>query len=194
VIELVPESYVDRVDLRKIFGRNAPLQVDLGCGDGSFLCALAEQMPHHNFLGIERLAGRVRSAMHKAAKMENVRVLRVETLYAVRYLLPPGSVETFHLLFPDPWPKRRHHRRRIVTSDFLTAAATALAENGTLRIATDQCDYFEQIRRCIEQSTDFAATNGNNCSDFPTSTFEKRFQNVGGPIYRLELRKVSPVT
>jgi tRNA (guanine-N7-)-methyltransferase len=194
VIQLVPESYLDRLDPQKIFRRSAPLQVDLGCGDGAFLCALAERMPEKNFLGLERLAGRVRSAARKAARLDNVRVLRVETFYAIRYLLPTHSVEAFHLLFPDPWPKRRHHRRRIVTADFLKAAAAALTENGTLRIATDQSEYFEHICRCAKQSADFATSKGNGHDDFPPSAFENRFKRVGAQIYLLELRKVSPVT
>jgi tRNA (guanine-N7-)-methyltransferase len=105
------ESFVDRLDIEKVFGRSAPLQVDLGCGDGSFLCALAQRNPDQNFLGIERLLGRIRSAARKAAMVGNVRLLRMESSYAVRYLLPAGLVETFYLLFPDPWPKRRHWRR-----------------------------------------------------------------------------------
>src|SRR5439155_27024901 len=125
VIELVPESYVATLDLEKIFGRTAPLHVDLGCGDGSFLYAQAHDMPHKNFLGIERLLGRIRSAASTAAYIGNVRLLRMESSYAVRYLLPAGSVEKFYLLFPDPWPKRRHWRHRIVTEDFLGAISQA---------------------------------------------------------------------
>ena len=193
MIELIPGSYVDRLNPHEIFGRNAPLQVDLGCGDGSFLCALAERMPQKNFLGVERMLGRVRSAARKAASIDNVRVLRVETFYAVRYLLPAQSVEAFYLLFPDPWPKRRHHCRRIVTSDFLDAVSAALAENGILRIVTDQSEYFEHICRCAEQSAGFATAKPNGSDGFPPSTFEKKFQSDGTNIYRLELRKVSPV-
>ncbi len=88
------ESLVNRLDAQKIFGRRAPLHVDLGCGDGAFLCVLAQRMPEKNFLGIERLLGRFRSAAVKAAKIRNVRVLRMESSYVVRYLLPPRSVGT----------------------------------------------------------------------------------------------------
>jgi tRNA (guanine-N7-)-methyltransferase len=193
VVELIPESYVSRLDLPKIFGRPAPLHVDLGCGDGSFLIDIAARMHEKNFLGIERLLGRVRSATRKAAQLNNVRILRAETSYAVRYLLPRQSVEVFHLLFPDPWPKRRHQQRRLVTADFLHAICAALVENGILRIATDQADYFEQMRRLAEKSKDFAVTGLNGDDDFPASTFEKKFKSKGAPIYRLELRKISPV-
>jgi tRNA (guanine-N7-)-methyltransferase len=111
----------------------------------------------------------------------------------VRHLLPARSVEVFHLLFPDPWPKRRHHRRRIVTPDFLDAVSAALAENGILRIVTDQADYFEVIVDYAGQNENLNRTQSNGF-DFPQSTFEKRFQNAGVSIYRLELRKISPVT
>jgi len=107
--------------------------------------------------------------------------------------LPKQSVEVFHLLFPDPWPKRRHQQRRLVTADFLHAIRVALVDDGILRIATDQADYFERMRRIVEKSKDFAVTELNGGDDFPVSTFEERFKSEGAPIYRLELRKISPV-
>jgi tRNA (guanine-N7-)-methyltransferase len=186
------ESLVDRLDAEKIFGRNVPLHVDLGCGDGSFLCALAQRMPEKNFLGIERLLGRIRSATRKVARLGNVRLLRVESSYAVRHLLPAESVETFYLLFPDPWPKRRHHRRRIVTPDFLNSVQSALEQNGVLRLATDQLDYFEQIARLARNHSGFTIVDLNDV-DLPLTNFEQKFRAQGVPIHWLELRKVSPV-
>jgi tRNA (guanine-N7-)-methyltransferase len=182
----------DRLDLDKIFGRNAPLQVDLSCGDGSFICALAERMPEKNFLGIERLLGGIRSAARKVAAVGNVRLLRMESSYAVRYLLPAGSVEIFYLLFPDPWPKRRHWRRRIVTGDFLRAISQGLAENGRLLIATDHFDYFEKIKEIARANPDFAIGDPAS-TDLPLTKFEQQFRAQGAVIYWLELRKVSPV-
>jgi tRNA (guanine-N7-)-methyltransferase len=192
VVELIPDSYVRRLDLPKIFARAAPLHVDLGCGDGSFLSALAERMPEENFLGIERLLGRVRSACRKAARIDNMRVIRVETSYAVRYLLPEQSVQVFHLLFPDPWPKRRHQRRRVMTSEFLRSVHCALAPQGVLRIATDQLDYFEQMQRLARADSQFAIVDPDH-ANLPLTQFERIFQEQGAPIHRLALRKVSPV-
>ena len=100
LIEL--DSLTDHLDLQKIFERNAPLHVDLGCGDGSFLCALAQRMPDKNFLGIERLLNRVRTSARKVTALDNVRLLRVESSYAVRYLLPAESVERFIYCFRTP--------------------------------------------------------------------------------------------
>jgi len=193
VVELIPESSTARLDPQEIFGRAAPLQVDLGCGDGAFLFALATRMPEKNFLGVERLASRVEKASRKADKIDNLCVLHFETAYAVKYLLPERSVETFHLLFPDPWPKRRHHRRRIVTKDFLRAIWTVLEENGILRIATDHFDYFTRISQLVEESSLFAFMQPSAENDFSASAFEKKFAGTGARIYRLELRKISPV-
>jgi tRNA (guanine-N7-)-methyltransferase len=192
---LIPQrrdSLTDRLDLENIFGRNAPSHVDLGCGDGSFICALAQRMPAKNFLGIERLLGRIRSATRKAASLPNVRLLRMESSYAVRYLLPAESVETFYLLFPDPWPKRRHWRRRIVTGDFLCAISQALVEDGTFRIATDQRDYFEKMKEMARANSNFAIIDPT-VSDLPLTKFEKKFRAQSIPIHWLELRKISPV-
>ena len=186
-----PESLTNQLDLEKIFGRKAPLHVDLGCGDGSFLCALAQRMPCKNFLGIERLLGRIRSAARKAASLDNVRLLQMESFYAVRYLLPAESVETFYLLFPDPWPKRRHQRRRIVTPDFLNSGYVALEQNGAIYIATDHLDYFQKIKKIAESTPGFAIDDAD--VDLPQSKFGLIFGQKGAPIYWVSLRKISPV-
>ena len=196
-----PKSLLERFDLEKLFGRNAPLHVDLGCGDGSFLCALAQRMSEKNFLGIERLVGRVRAAAPKAARIGNVRLLRMEISYAVRYLLPLGSVEVFYLLFPDPWPKRRHWQRRIVNENFLRAISQALVSGGTLYIATDRVDYFEKINEIARANPDFAAVDFADVDPFgyrpgqvlPLTKFERKFRAQDATIHRLELRKASPV-
>jgi tRNA (guanine-N7-)-methyltransferase len=194
VVELIPENYFAPLDLEKIYGRVAPLQVDLGCGDGFFLAALAERSPEKDFLGTEKLLARSRKAFRKSAHLTNVRVMRIETSYAVRYLLPKNSVEMFHLMFPDPWEKRKHHQRRVMSEEFLNAMRDALIENGTIRIVTDHADYFEEIRRVADSSSDFAARDLKGIDDFPSSTFENKFKDAGLEIYRLELRKTSPVT
>jgi tRNA (guanine-N7-)-methyltransferase len=191
VVELIPETYFAPIDLVATFGRIAPLEVDLGCGDGSFLCELAQRYPERNFLGVDKLAGRVAKTCRKAIALENVRVLNLEISYAARYLLPEESVETFYLFFPDPWPKRRHHRRRLVTRDFLDSISRALVSRGSLRIATDQRDYFEQIERTVQNHSEFMIVGD---VDLPATKFERRFRQQGAPIYRLSLQKISPVT
>jgi tRNA (guanine-N7-)-methyltransferase len=193
VIELIPETLFAPLDLLATFGRGAPLQVDLGCGDGGFLCELASQNPSRNFLGVEKLAGRIAKTCRRSARLTNVRVLNVESAYAVRYLLPEASVETFYLFFPDPWPKRRHHRRRIVTNDFLDSIHRALTEDGALEIATDQSDYFHEIQLLVQKHVGFTIAESRN-ANLPTTKFQRRFVAMGVPIYRVALRKTSPVT
>lgn len=191
--EIVPASYFAPLDLEAIYGRNASIEVDLGCGDGSFLAEIAAANPGTDFLGIERLPGRVRSAHRKIAErgLTNARVLLVETSYAVRRMLAASSVTQFYLMFPDPWPKRRHWRRRVVTEDFFASVHRALVPHGVLRIATDQIGYFREIERLAGEATQFV-TNHNPEPPGARSTFEKRFSQ--SEIYRLKLLKVADVT
>jgi len=190
-VEFVPENYLDPLDFDLVFGRSAPVEIDLGCGDGSFVTALARQNPQRNFLGIERLIGRVRSTCRKAARenLSNLRVLRMEIGYAVRYLVPADSVAMFHLLFPDPWPKTRHHRRRIVTPEFLESIRNALAPRGILQIATDEPDYFRQITQLCALAPGFVAADPSLDAARPVSTFGERFRQAGTKTYLIELRK-----
>lgn len=191
MVEVFPKSAADILDLHELFGREAPVHVDLGCGDGSFLQALAAEKPHVNFLGIERLLRRVQSSSRKAVDLPNVRVVRSETRFVLQHLLPAESVDCFYLLFPDPWPKRRHHPRRIVTAEFLNVIHSRLTSRGSLFIATDDTDYFAAIAHLTTNTKSFAAVNPD--WRFPATTFEKKFIASGRLIHRLELRKVSPV-
>jgi tRNA (guanine-N7-)-methyltransferase len=189
-VEYIPKSLTDTLDFSKIFPRPAPVEVDVGCGDGTFLAAIAEKNPMHNFLGIERLLGRVRGACRKIARLQlkNARVLRLDAGYAVTNLLPATSVTAFHLLFPDPWPKRRHHRRRTLTPEFLTAIQRTLIPGGLLHISTDHPDYFHHIQRVIATANLFIVSHEEN--EFPSTTFEQKFVARGLSIHRLQLRKV----
>jgi tRNA (guanine-N7-)-methyltransferase len=191
--ELVPSNCFEPLQFRAIYGRDASVEVDLGCGDGSFLAALAAGDPAKDFLGIERLAGRVRSACRKIERngLTNARVARFEIPYAVEHLLPRSSISVFYLLFPDPWPKRRHASRRLVTEEFLASLDRALCANGIVRIATDQTEYFRQIMRSVAQSELFAVDRNPEFAG-PATKFERGFLERGVAIHRLELRKVSP--
>ncbi len=106
--------------LARAFGNDHPVELDLGAGDGGFALAYAKQHPEINLLAVERLLGRVRKIEKRAARagLANLRVLRLEFGYTVRYLLPPESVSIAHILFPDPWPKRRHWPRRLIQAPF----------------------------------------------------------------------------
>jgi tRNA (guanine-N7-)-methyltransferase len=190
VLELVSHQ-AGSLDLAQLVERPGPVHVDLGCGDGSFLRARAAEQPEANFIGIERLLRRVCSSNRKASELGNVRIIRAETMFVLRYILPPASVETFYLLFPDPWPKRRHHRRRIVTAEFLGAIHSRLTTGGSLFIATDDGEYFQSITRLARPLRSLAIVP--NGWRLPATTFERKFIAAGAMIHRLELRKISPL-
>src|SRR5256714_14300086 len=118
--ELVPANCFEPFDFGVIYGRDAPVEVDLGCGDGSFLVAMATENPATDFLGIDRLHGRVNSASRKIerAGLTNARVARFELFYVVEQLLRLGSVSTFYLLFPHPWPQPRQAAPLLVHANF----------------------------------------------------------------------------
>ena len=194
-VEFVPANCFAPLNLREVFGRSAPTEVDLGCGDGSYITAVAEENPARNFLAVERLAGRVRASCGTIARRQlgNARVIRIDSLYAVANLLEPASITAFHLMFPDPWPKRRHQNRRIVTDEFLASVARALEPGGTFQIATDHRDYFDQITILARRAKDFHMGVADDDLVTPQSTFERRFRLAGTSIYRLLLRKISDV-
>ena len=189
--ELFPADYFSPLDLAQIFPRPGPLEVDIGCGDGAFVVARAERFPERNYLGLEKLAGRVWRGCKKASRLglTNVRFLRIESSYALQYLLSPASVEMVHLLFPDPWPKSKHRRRRMVTPEFLILVHRLLLPEGRFRIVTDQQSYFEKMRVLLSADM-FREIEPPPEEIFPITTFEKHFLADGAEIYRLVLRKV----
>src|SRR3712207_1136762 len=146
-IEYVPGEDTQVLDIEALFASaSAPLEVDLGCGDGSFLAALAARAADRNYLGVEQMIGRVRSSCRRIGRFQltNARIVRGEIAATVA-MLPSNSVDVFHLLFPDPWPKRRHHRRRVFTRELLDLLGSVMKPEGLLHVATDQRDYFDQM-------------------------------------------------
>lgn len=192
-VEYIPKSLTEPQNWGEIFPRSAPIEIDLGCGDGAFLMAMARANPEHNFLGIERLLGRLSKICRKVARedLKNVRVLRLEVRYAIEHLIPAESVTAFHLLFPDPWPKRRHRRRRAFTTEFLSSIHRALIGGGLLHVATDHAGYFQQIEHVIAATNKFMVSAEQH--DFPLTSLEQKFLIRGLSIQRLLLRKASAV-
>ena len=193
-IEFIPENYCVPLDLAALFPVNpgAPLELDLGSGDGAFLVEMAHATPDRNFLGVERLLGRVRRTCRRLARTgaRNARLIRLESHYLVRYLLPPGSVSVIHVMFPDPWPKRKHHPKRLIQTDFLDAVWAALAPGGELRLTTDDLPYFQHMRAVFEPHTGFAEEPWTPGADYPQTDFERHFRSQGLPIHRALLRKL----
>jgi len=179
------------LERHEIFSDNAPLEVDLGCGDGSFLVDLAHALPDHRFLGVERLLGRVRKVCRKAknAGLQNLRVLRLESRYTVEWLLPPASIHRLHLLCPDPWPKARHHRRRLVQPEFLDALARILEPGGEFLFKSDDAEYFEWTRDLLASRSDFEPLPWpDNAFFYPQTDFERQWLAEGRTIRRLRHR------
>jgi len=142
-----PRSWVERLPLAELFPRAQPLEVELGSGDGSFLAQWAQAQPQLDFLGVERLLGRLRKLDRKGRKLAlaNLRLMRIEASYFLEYLLPPASVRAMHVYFPDPWPKRKHRKHRLVSERFPDLAARVLVPGGRVYLRTDDADYFAQM-------------------------------------------------
>lgn len=193
-IQWVPPNLLDRLDPAAVFGRRAPLELEVGCGDGRFLVARAAAHPGTDFLGIERLLGRVRTVCRRAARagLGNIRVLRLESSYAVRYLLPAGSLAAAHLLFPDPWPKRRHHPRRIFNAPFAASLCDALSPGAPLFVKTDDAGYFAAIRSVAACEPRLAADPTPFPEDYPITGFERHYLEQGRTIHAARFIRVDP--
>ena len=191
-IEFVPADYFTRAKISEIFPREAPLQIDIGSGEGGFLWAMAKAHPEENFLGIERLLGRVRKVCHGVEErgLTNVRLLRIETANALRYVLPPLSVTRAHVLFPDPWPKRHHQPRRLIQDGFMEALHGILVDGGELRIKTDDEPYFQWIEKVLSRAKGYERLDWPEEPGEILTDFERRFLAQGLPIYRARLRKI----
>ena len=173
-----PGSYLERLNLSEIFPANQPLELELGAGDGSFLVAWAKANPQHNFLGVERLLGRIRKIERKAkrAGLTNVRLMRVEASYFLEYLLPRQSVTALHIYFPDPWPKRKHRKNRLINEAFVQTCSRVLAPGGTIYVRTDDLDYFNQMQAVFKH---FKSTPTPPALSAIVTDFERSFHNRG---------------
>jgi tRNA (guanine-N7-)-methyltransferase len=187
-----PADHFCRAELSDIFARPAPIEIDLGCGDGAFLLAMAARFPERNFLGTERLLGRVEKVCRAIARnrLENCRVLRLESHYATKWLLPVACASVAHIGFPDPWPKRHHHPRRLFQDEFMMSLHQVIAPGGEVRIKTDDQPYFLWIEKVIGRAKGFERIEWPEEMDYPRTDFERHFVEQGLPIYRARLRRV----
>ena len=176
-----PASWVERLPLAAMFAHPHPLEVELGSGDGSFLARWAEARPEQNFLGVERLLGRLRKLDRKArrAGLANLRLLRIEAGYFLEYLLPPASIRTLHVYFPDPWPKRKHRKHRLINERFPGLAAKVLAPSGIVYLRTDDADYLAQMQEVFAAENRFQAVETPAELSAVVTDFERTFQARG---------------
>ncbi|MEW6197362.1 MAG: tRNA (guanosine(46)-N7)-methyltransferase TrmB [Planctomycetota bacterium] len=131
-----------------VFGNARPVEVEIGTGKAAFLLRRARACPDRNFLGIEWASEFYRYAVDRMErwKAPNVRILRWDGGHFIRTICPPESITALHVYHPDPWPKRRHHKRRLFQSAFVEAAVRGLVHGGHLAVQTDHAEYFEIIR------------------------------------------------
>lgn len=186
------ESIVERIALEIIFPKAQPLELELGSGDGSFLAKYAQAHPEHNFIGVERLLGRLRKIDKKGlrAGLTNLRLVRIEASYLLEFLLPKKSIVALHVYFPDPWPKRKHRKNRLINEGFTELTREALQQGGTIYLRTDDADYFDQMTRVFNANRAFEKSETPSELSSVVTDFERNFHLRGVPTlaaaYRLK--------
>ncbi len=183
-VPLIPPAWED------IFGNTKPVEVEIGPGKGSFLLAAAQCTPERNFFGVEfsrRRAYRIAQLIERD-RPDNVIAIAADINCILKTLIRPASVATYHLYFPDPWWKRRHHRRRLFREDFPAELTRTLVSGGKILLATDVHDYFVEIVRqlaAIPALIQFSWQRDqmNNNGKLILTDFERQFKDEGKPIY-----------
>jgi len=190
----VPDSS-GALDLDRIFGRAAPKILEIGFGMGETTAAIAAQHPERDYLGVEVHTPGVGSLLKRLAELDlkNVRVIQQDVVEVLRDRIAPATLAGAHVFFPDPWPKKRHHKRRLIQPPFVAVLASRLKPGATVHACTDWEDYARQMLEV------FAAepTLANTASGFvprpdsrPQTKFEQRGLKLGHSVWDLVFRKV----
>lgn len=176
----------------EVFGRIAPVEVDLGAGDGIYAEARALREPERDFVAVERLLGRATKIAKKSIRNRffNLKVLRLESWYFIKNLCPAGSLDAITLRYPDPWPKRRHHGNRILNREFARDAALAVKPGGFFKLTTDDREYFEWAEKEMSHCPDWRVDPSWDGKNEPTSEFEQLFAKEGRQVYRRAWQRV----
>lgn len=184
------------VDFRALFGRDAPRYLEIGFGMGDALAGMAAAHPERDYLGIEvhdAGVGRALRLVHEAG-LRNVRLLHGDAVPVLRERIAPGALDAVLIFFPDPWPKKRHHKRRLIQPPLVRLLAERLAAGGLLHLATDWAPYAEQMLDVVEADGCFEnlAGPGNTApgpGDRPATRFERRGERLGHDIVDLRFRR-----
>lgn len=198
--ELWPRFGVDfggaQLDLPLLFGNDRPVWLEIGFGNGDTLVTLAERHPDRNFLGIEVHRPGVGHLLLQLESrgLANVRVLRHDAVQVLQQALPPASLAGAYLFFPDPWQKRRHHKRRILQPGFVGLLARVIRPGGLFHAATDWEDYAQQMLAVLEASPVFENVAGRGVfsprpEERPLTRFEQRGQRLGHGVWDLLFRR-----
>lgn len=178
----------------EIFGRDAPTDIEIGSGKGKFLNELAVLRPERNILAVERSPKYQRLCCDRAARrgLENVKLVATTGEDLLFRLLAAESVETFYVLFPDPWPKKRHHKRRLIKPDVVAAVMRALARGGLLLVKSDHEAYAEVIADVLKDAPGFKPLDPVTAfADLPVTGFELKYLAEGRTIHSFALQKTN---
>lgn len=178
-----PQNFFEPLNIGSLFSKSRPLQVEIGAGDGSFLIQYTSQHPEYNFLGVERLLGRLRKIDRKGQRLglQNLRGMRIEAAYFVEYLLPADSTDIMHIYFPDPWPKKKHRKNRLVNERFTDLVHRVLKDHGIIYLRTDDADYHEQMVTVFDANPQFERIETPEELSAVKTDFERGFNAEGIP-------------
>jgi tRNA (guanine-N7-)-methyltransferase len=196
-LTLDPQRMAGRVDFGDIFGRSGPVHIEVGSGKGTFLVNQARFKPGDNFIGIEWANRYYRYAVDRIGRwnLQNVRIIRTDAAKFIAENVPDQSVDCFHIYFPDPWPKKRHHKRRFFNAANIEELIRCLKSGGTLCVATDYAEYFEQIKQVIAtrgdelMEIDFLPTAGAQIGEWVGTNFERKYLKEKREIFTIAVRK-----
>ncbi len=178
----------EAIDLAAAFGRRAPTVLEIGFGMGETTAAIAQARPDVNFLGVEVFAAGIGALARRIEELQlsNVRIVQHDAVDVVREMLAPDALAGVHVFFPDPWPKARHHKRRLIAQPFVSLLASRLAPGGYLHLATDWQHYAEQMLAVLSAEdqlrnlhADYAPTPINPLATRPTTKFHARGTRLG---------------
>ena len=197
-ISLKPEYPDGKVSFDNIFPQPGPVHIEIGSGKGTFLVNQAFGQPEINFLGIEWANKYYRYAVDRIGRrgLLNVRLIRADAAQFIAEHTPEASISCFHIYFPDPWPKKRHHKRRFICEKNITELLRCLSPNGTINLATDHTDYFEQIERVINsfsrqlERIDYIKPAGAVANEWAGTNFERKYLKQGRDIYVIAAKKI----
>ena len=186
---VIPDEAVDQpeLDLATWFGREAPLIVEIGSGIGEATAALAASRPDHDVLALEVWLPGIADSLWRVAEAgaENVRFCGVDAVWVLEHLVAPDRLAGLWTFFPDPWPKTRHHKRRLVDPAFASLAASRLAPGAEWRLATDWAHYADQMREVLDAGPRLAGRQVPRWAERPVNRFERKGLDVGRDIVDL---------